>query len=74
MIHVQVFVDGAGAVTVDGQTTLSTLQVGASALYTITASAGVGPDRLILTFATGAGITQAVDVTCKAIWSERLFA
>lgn len=73
ILHALVTTDGGGVVTVDAQSTVSTLQVGASTAYTLTLSAGATPDRIVVTFATGAGVTQAVDVACVVEWSERLY-
>lgn len=72
LINAAVRVDGAGAITIPSQSTVST--VGNGVAYAVTLSAGAAPTRLVVTLNTGAGNTHAVRATAKLTLVEQATA
>lgn len=70
LVHALVVTDAANLVTIVAQSILSQLGSAATALYTVTVSAGAAPSRIIVTAATGAGNTHKVIVSCTARMTE----
>lgn len=70
LIHALVTTDNLNAVTIVQQSILSQLGSPATALYTVTVSAGAAPSRIVVTAATGAGNTHKVIVSCTARMTE----
>lgn len=63
LINASVRVDGAGAITIAAQSTVSDVGIGTA--YPVTLSAGAAPTRLSVTLNTGVGNTHAVRVNAR---------